>query len=99
MSLFNFVKNQILCNVTIKEQNRLGRGMTREEQEQIAATLSRNHECYILITCDAPSDNGEMNVQMTYEGDATVAAFLLEGAQSVIAEHTSTLSPSKIVKI
>lgn len=42
------------------------------------------HACYVLITCDEPSDGGEMSVEMSYEGDAILASFLLQGAQNVI---------------
>ncbi|MBA3958253.1 MAG: hypothetical protein H0X51_07670 [Parachlamydiaceae bacterium] len=66
--------------------------MKDKDQERccIKETLSKKHAYYILITCDIPSDDGEMQVEMTYEGDASVAAYLLQGAQSVIAEHHDT---------
>lgn len=48
--------------------------------------LSKNHACYVLITCDAPTDDGNMQVEMTYEGDAALASYLLQGAQSMIDE-------------
>lgn len=47
----------------------------------------KKHVCYVLITCDAPSEDGKMQVEMTYEGDATLAAYLLQGAQSFIDEQ------------
>ena len=46
--------------------------------------LSQNNECYVLITCGRPSKDGKMNVEMTYEGDACLAAYLLESAQEII---------------
>jgi len=48
----------------------------------VKQTLGNAHACYILITCDSPSDGGEMQVQMSYEGDEDLAGFLLQGAQS-----------------
>ncbi len=42
--------------------------------------------CKIFITCDQPAADGKMSVEMTYEGDPTLAAYLLERAQSFI-EH------------
>ena len=49
--------------------------------------LSKNHACYILITCDKPSADGNMQVEMSYEGDAYLAAYLIENAQGVIDDE------------
>lgn len=43
--------------------------------------LAKKPACYVLITCDPPSCDGKMNVKMSYEGDATLAAYILHGAQ------------------
>ena len=40
-----------------------------------------------MITCDQPEDNGQMQVEMTYEGDPVLAAYLLQGAQSFMDEE------------
>lgn len=61
--------------------------MKRDEQERIKETLAKNHACYVLITCDEPSEDGEMSVEMSYEGDATLASYLLEGAKTIIDEN------------
>lgn len=61
--------------------------MKRNMQKVLRETLTKKHVCYVLITCDAPSEDGNMNVEMTYEGDAALAAFLLQGAQSFIDEQ------------
>jgi len=60
--------------------------MKSNKQKQLHDTLSKNHACYVLITCDGPIDDGNMQVQMTYEGDASLVAYLLQGAQSFIDE-------------
>lgn len=57
--------------------------MQRQVQKQIEKQLAR-HACYVLVTCDSPSPSGEMRVEMSYQGDALLAAYLLEGASSVI---------------
>ncbi len=44
------------------------------------------HACYILITCAHPNAEGKMNVEMTYEGDAALASYLLENAQNYLEE-------------
>ena len=45
------------------------------------------HACRILITCDHPSDDGKMNVEMSYDGDPTLASYLLERAQGYINQE------------
>ncbi len=37
--------------------------------------------CYVLIYCDAPAADGSVNVEMVYEGDRDLAAYLLHTAQ------------------
>jgi hypothetical protein len=46
--------------------------------------LGENNACYVLITCGHPSQDGKMQVEMTYQGDPTLAAYLVENAQSFI---------------
>lgn len=60
--------------------------MKRDVQDRIKKTLAKNHACYVLITCDQPSIGGNMEVQMSYEGDAALASYLLQGAQTIIDE-------------
>ena len=57
------------------------------DSNMIASHLAKKHTCYILITCDAAQSDGNMEVKMTYEGDPTLAACLLEGAQNMIDEQ------------
>jgi len=64
-----------------------GGGMNRKEEKLIKRTLAKNHACYVLITCDEPTEDGSMQVEMTYEGDADVAAYLLQGAQNFMDEQ------------
>lgn len=49
--------------------------------------LTKNNACYVLITCGEPSDDGKMQVEMTYEGDACLAAYLIESAQGFIEDE------------
>jgi hypothetical protein len=48
--------------------------------------LSKDHACYVLITCSHPDEKGRMNVEMTYEGDSCLAAMLIENAQSYLQD-------------
>lgn len=61
--------------------------MKRDVEKCLKETLAKNHFCYVLITCDAPSGDGNMQVNMTYEGDPALAAYLLQGAQAFIDEQ------------
>jgi hypothetical protein len=46
--------------------------------------LAENNACYVLITCGHPSQDGKMQVEMSYQGDPTLAAYLVENAQNLI---------------
>lgn len=52
--------------------------------------LAKKHACYVLLTCEEPSDDGNMQVEMSYHGDASLAALLLHGAQAYIDEESET---------
>lgn len=50
---------------------------------------SKKNACTVLITCEEPSEDGRMQVEMTYEGDSVLAAYLLENAQSIMDDNLS----------
>jgi hypothetical protein len=59
-----------------------------EESKQVLQglkeALAEQHECYVLITCKKHDDDGKLQVEMTYEGDSCLAAYLVESAQQFI---------------
>jgi len=55
--------------------------MKRHIAKDLQDRLAKRHACYVLITCNEPSDDGQMQVEMSYQGDATLAAYILHGAQ------------------
>lgn len=61
--------------------------MDAETREQIRETLTKQNNCYVLITCGDADDEGKLQVDFTYSGDPVLAAYLLEGAQNVIEEQ------------
>jgi hypothetical protein len=63
-----------------------------KKDKQLCDALAKKHACYVLITCDEPTLDGNMQVEMTYEGDASLAAYLLQGAQSLIDEKENCAS-------
>lgn len=54
--------------------------------DKIKKALGENNQCYVLITCSSPSKDGKMEVEMFYEGDEVLAAYLIDNAQQVF-EH------------
>ena len=47
---------------------------------------SGEHICYVVIACGKPSENGDMEVEMMYEGDRSLASYLIESAQGLLEE-------------
>lgn len=58
----------------------------RAMQVSLKEALSKKRACYVLITCNEPSHNGEMEVEMSYEGDIALASYLLDAAKNIIDE-------------
>ncbi len=56
----------------------------RQSQMDLRKELAEKNACYVLITCGEPTEDGRMEVEMTYEGDASLAAYLIESAQGFI---------------
>ena len=52
-----------------------------EKSRSKYVTLGEKNACYVLITCSEPSEDGKIEVEMTYEGDSVLAAYLIESAQ------------------
>jgi len=63
--------------------------MNKKGHKHLQEALEKNPSCYVLITCGAPTEDGQMEVEMSYKGDVTLAAYLLQGAQSVIDEEVT----------
>ncbi len=72
--------------------------MNKRSREHLQEALDKNPSCYVLITCGQPSEDGQMQVEMTYQGDAALAAYLLQGAQLFIdqEEDLDAYSPPAI---
>jgi hypothetical protein len=52
-------------------------------EKEIKKALGDKCACYVLITCSEPTPDGNMEVEMNYEGDESLAAFLVENASQV----------------
>ena len=62
------------------------RGLLRKMKRpvDVKKELEENNACYVLITCGHPSQDGKMQIEMTYQGDPTLAAYLVESAQDIL---------------
>lgn len=56
--------------------------------DKIKKILSENNACYVLITCADPTQDGEMQVEMSYGGDEVLAAYLIDNAQQVFDDRS-----------
>ena len=56
-------------------------------EKRMKDALAKKHPCYVLITCNDPSEDGTMQVEMSYKGDPVLAAYMLQGAQLQIDEE------------
>lgn len=56
-------------------------------EEQVKKALKGNCACYVLITCSTPNAEGKMDVEMNYEGDENLAAFLVDNAVQVFEDR------------
>ncbi len=50
---------------------------------RIKKALGDDCACFVLITCSEPGKDGNMAVELNYEGDETLAAFLVDNASQV----------------
>jgi hypothetical protein len=75
----------------------------KEKSRKRSKSLGQKHLCYVLLTCGHPSEDGNMNVEMTYEGDTSMAMYLLQNAQEIMDqkedEELGICKPSKILSI
>lgn len=54
------------------------------QDHDLKETLSENNKCYVLITCGEPTQDGQMEVEMTYGGDPVLAQYLVESASTIM---------------
>jgi hypothetical protein len=61
--------------------------MDESSRLHLQEVLDTDPSCYVLITCGDPCEKGEMKVKLSYQGNADLAALLLQGAQQFIDEE------------
>jgi hypothetical protein len=62
-----------------------------EKKEAALARLKKDlgeeYACFVLITCTEPDAEGKMEVALDFEGDETLASFLIENAAQVAEDR------------
>jgi hypothetical protein len=66
------------------DKNKINNAEKKHTFQSIKDYLAENNLCYVLLTCSMPSKDGNMEVEMSYEGDDHVASYLIESAQGII---------------
>lgn len=61
----------------------------RNPHKEFEKTFSKKHAGYVLITCNNPTDDGCMHVEMTFGGSPDLVHILLNGAQNYLEEQPS----------
>jgi hypothetical protein len=56
----------------------------KSKSQNITEVLSEDNQCYVLITCGKPAQDGQMEVEMEYGGDPVLAAYLVESASTIM---------------
>lgn len=54
---------------------------------KIKNSLGNQCACCILITCSESATDGKMQVEMSFEGEESLAAFLIENASQIFDER------------
>ena len=59
----------------------------KESQEMVLSrvkkSLGTHCACCVLITCSEPNAEGNMEIEMSFDGEESLAAFLVENASQV----------------
>ncbi len=66
----------------IKKKSRQAK--SKVDKVALNKLLAKDQACYVLIMCGVPGEDGKMHVEMSYEGDPVLAAYLVESAQQFI---------------
>lgn len=57
--------------------------------------LKKLYPCFVLITCTEPQKDGEMQVEMDFEGDEDLASMITEHATQVFDGRNSVQNSNK----
>lgn len=71
----------------IQQGEKKERRKFRLSHQELKQALTEQYPCFVLITCSEPNAQGQLDVEMVYEGDAHLAAYMVETAQAFIEEE------------
>lgn len=61
------------------------KGLSRKELRGLVKKKEKNKTiCYVLLTCSEPNAEGNMEVEMFYEGEKSLASYLIKSADGMI---------------
>jgi len=72
-----------MAKVSIKSQ-KSKKSSSEYSMKKIKKILSDNNACYVLLTCSDPTNDGKMEAEMSYNGDETLASYLIENAKEIL---------------
>jgi hypothetical protein len=55
-------------------------------EETDLSVVEEDFACRVVITCKPPTPDGEMQVEMNYEGEKVLASYLLHSAQQMLED-------------
>lgn len=70
-NIFQELRKMVQNGVNVKEQS----------SEKLRSLLDKDYMGYVLITCAEPSDEGKLQVELSFGGDSTLASYLVESAK------------------
>jgi len=65
------------------------KGPSKKEVEEVIDKREKKGKtiCYVLLTCTQANGEGSMEVDMKYEGERWLAAYLVKSAQRILEEE------------
>jgi hypothetical protein len=75
-----------------KEKDKKVIAIENKQKKEAALTtlkkdLGEDYACFVLLTCTHPDASGKMEVSLDFEGDETLASFLIENAAQVAEDR------------
>lgn len=74
------------------DKNQINNAEKKYTFQSVKEYLAENNLCYVLLTCSRPSKEGDMEVEMFYEGEDHLASYLVESAQGILQGRESIIN-------
>lgn len=80
--------------VFYNSQDKMGKSIVKMQQQSTEVVMSKVKKalgdqcaCFVLITCSHPGADGKMQVEMNFDGEESLAAFLVDNASQVFDDR------------